>query len=424
MASTIWAVLGVTIAIFAISTRSRGQARLLPIAGLAALFVVVATANSLLVRFTLTTGSGPVWTSLALAAASLVMVSVRVPRFRFLAIVTCFATVVFATLIILIPNWEPIESSDVYRGHDSAGHAMMDGLNPYSDAVRFRTGDPTSPRRIMEGYSYPPVALLAYGGASVLTDPRIISAAAWIGLVAWLGVKSWRSNPVGDRALAALVIISTAPLWKLALFMGWTEPLSVALLVAGFWLLPRRRYLGAIWIAAALASKQYFIAVAPALLTFARNSRWRVVAQVGFGAAVLGLFPLLWGPSDYYRAVVQNVEGGLFRPDSQSINGLIATLGGDFRVSLLAAMTIVGVGGLYAGYKAENLRQGAQLVVIPMALLFLTTTALPNYWFMVMALSACAPLLEVADDTGSKLDSPLSGRPNVTQTWASESQHV
>jgi len=137
-----------------------------------------------------------------------------------------------------------------------------------------------------------------------------------------------------------------------------------------------------------VASKQYFVFLAPLLLLHPEIRRPKRAAAV-FGVAALTFLPfLLIDPGLLWTATVGNIAGIGFRPDTQSLSGLLATVGIDFVlprwawliVSLAAAIALtVGARGRW------DFMVRAALIL---GFAFLAGLAFPNYWFLVAALAS------------------------------------
>jgi hypothetical protein len=141
----------------------------------------------------------------------------------------------------------------------------------------------------------------------------------------------------------------------------------------------------------ALASKQYLVFLLPVVLLYTdaegRRSGWWSVGTAG----IVTLAPALLGPSEYFRAIVGNALDIGFRPDTQSINGAIATLGG--KLILPVALTIPLVAVLFLAYRK---RVGNELLpaagVLTLAVVFLMTSAFPNYWMLLVGLAGMSAM--------------------------------
>jgi len=378
--------------------------------GLLAFVVVVVANTQVMGRFSVQAGSYRLWVVLALTSGVVAALSGRMP-IRNLAVLLALGTLIVGSLSILIPNWQPTASSDVYRAHVAAGNALREGENPYSDAVVFESGDPNRPDgTLVEGYPYPPPVLLGYGFLATFTDPRVISFVSWLALALGLSVLAMKPGSTGSMAFAVLILVATMPIWRMSLFMSWTEPLSVALMagsLVGIW---RGRRWGWFLLGIALASKQYLVFLAPVVLLY-RDGDGKRPGWVSMGtAAVVAGFPASFGVSDYYNSVIGNALDIGFRPDTQSINGAIAVLGGELLLPSLVLLPLFA--GIWLALRKMNLPR-AMLPAAGVASLsaaLLVTSAFPNYWILVAALSGLSALIGMTDDKDRWGEPPETSR--------------
>lgn len=416
VAAATGALLGLAAAALGLASRLNVGRSLIPVAGALALTVIVLTTGETMARLSIWGPGFRTWLLLAILTAVMSVGVIRwpglIPAIRVLAVITA----VSATLMILIPNWLPERASDIYRVHQAAGDALRSGQNPYSSAVIFESGNPfDADARDVVGYPYPAVPLAVYGGVGAVTDPRLVSAIAWLGLLFWLAVRSNRSKRNAGAALAALVVLATAPIWKFALFMSWTEPLSVILLAVAMWMLVSRKGHpgGVILLGLALASKQYFVFLAPGLVMLARGvNRKRAWQALGI-AGTVALIPALFGPAQYFDAVVGVFNEIGFRPDTQSINGLLASMGSELVVPTALWLPLVLVVTALVGWRIRRLDRLGELVVIGLATVFLLSYAFPNYWMLVTAMAAIVPFIEGVGDMTTGSISGVAGSSRV-----------
>lgn len=350
-------------------------------------------------RFSISTNGYRLWAVLALACGVVAVFSARLP-FRRLAVILALATLLVASASILVPDWEPIASSDVYRAHAAAGSALVAGENPYSDAVQFESGDPFKPEgTLVEGYPYPPPPLIGYGISSTFTDPRLISFVSWVVFATALAVVALRRRDrVGSVTLGVLVLVTTMPIWRMALFMSWTEPLSLALLAGSIVGIAKGRGWGWFVLGLALASKQYLVLLAPIALLYQTDDGKRPGwMSIGTAAVVAG-FPAIFGAAGYYDAIIGHALDIGFRPDTQSINGAIAAMGGDSQIAAwLLVPFMLGVLWIFIRAKLPvEMLPAAGVVVLVVALLM--TSAFPNYWMFVSALAGISAICAVPDN--------------------------
>jgi len=376
--------------------------------GLLAVVVVLVGNTQVMGRFSLVPGSYRLWFALALVTGGLTVLSARMPL-RKLTVLLALATTIVGSLSVLIPNWEPVASSDVYRAHVAAGNALIDTKNPYSDAVVFESGDPNKPdRTLVEGYPYPPPVLFTYGLLGAFTDPRLVSLASWLAIVLGLAVVAAGKRSVAPVALAVLALTATMPIWRVALFMSWTEPLSMALIAGALVGILRNRRWGWFLLGIAVASKQYLVLLAPVILMHrdveGRRPGWVSVAT----SAVVAGFPALFGLSEYYGSVIGVAAAVGFRPDTQSLNGAIASLGGEIVLPMIVVIPVL-VGLLYALTRMDLPPASLPAAgVATLGVALLVTSAFPNYWMLVAILAGFSALFGMSCDDYRRSESPAS----------------
>ncbi len=365
----------------------------LPVVGGLMVFLVGAVSNSQeMATFSLQPGSYQIWVFLSIGAAGTAFFSEN-SLTRKVSILLALGTLILGSAAILIPDWEPVVSSDVYRAHVAAGEALVSGQNPYSDAVVFESGDPNKPEgTLVVGYPYPPPALVSYGLISTVTDARVVSLVSWLFVAVALSVIALGKGIFSDAGLGALLLICTLPIWRMTLFMAWTEPMVVALIAGSLLAIGKNRKWGWVLLGVALASKQYLVVLAPVALMY-RNEKGKRPGWVSLAtAAAVTLFPAVFGVSTYFNAILGNTLGIGFRPDTQSINGVIAAFDGDFLIPFGLALLLV-VGCAFWLWR----RDIDQEMLLPggtglLAILFLTTSAFPNYWVLLAGLAGLSAI--------------------------------
>jgi hypothetical protein len=283
---------------------------------------------------------------------------------------------------------------DVVLLHERAAVVLARGENPYGDAVTAPNGAPGAPEgSLIVGYPYPPVAALAYAaGAWITGEPRWVSFGCWIVLLISLLHVQRRSR---TQSLLPALMLTAFPGWAAMLQSGWTEPLSMALLAVAIALWQSPAASGAA-LGCALASKQYFIAMLPAL------ARWRGVAGqrrvvIAAVVAVVMLLPaVVWGPADAWRSLVGFHLSTPLRADSRNIAGVLAGQGWPLAPPAWLAL-LFAVGTAAAVPPLRNRAACCRAAALGLAVFFLfSRQAMPNYWYLV----AVAALLGSIDETG------------------------
>jgi uncharacterized membrane protein len=163
---------------------------------------------------------------------------------------------------------------------------------------------------------------------------------------------------------------------------GWTEPLSAALIAiaAALWRTPTS---SGVALGCALGSKQYFIAIVPALLRW-RDAGWqRRVATAIIVAAVTLLPALIWSPADAWQSLVAFHMTTPLRADSQNIAGVLVAAGWSWAPPAWLALLMIASAIAVVPFLRDRMAclRGA---AIGLAVLFLfSRQAMPNYWYLV-----------------------------------------
>ena len=327
---------------------------------------------------------GLFWAALA---AITYLVRRRSPRRVAVAItaLTLAATILFGTAAIAEVRGVGF---DVLFLHTEAAQALANGQNPYTDAVAVPNGAPTAEEGdLIEGYVYPPVTLIAYAsGFWALDDPRYVSLAAWTVVLGLFGLTSL--SPSQGRNLYVMLLLAALPGIQLVLQAAWTEPLSLAFLVAAFFYWHRPKTSG-LALGLALASKQYFIVSWPLLLLH-RDGGWRRRTTIAVAVAGLTLAPaLLWDVGAFWSAAIGFHAGTPPRLDSSNLVGLVGLFGvtwdPPFLLALGAPMLIA---GLFGWRSRTRIGFALTLSVALTTSFLLSTQAFANYWFLILGLGA------------------------------------
>ena len=270
---------------------------------------------------------------------------------------------------------------DVYLSHVAAADALGDGENPYTDAVRYPNGSPFAEEgAVLEGYGYPPVTLWAYAVSTWLTgDPRWLNVTAWVAAVCAVLWSLYRRRP--DLVIPFALVLAVAPAWRLVVFTGWTEPFTISLLVAAAFAWRRTAVGSGILLGLALASKQYMILLVPILLLHRDRGQVRRVATAG-ATAVATLLP--YALADFALLVDRLVTRPLsfrYRPDTQSLPGLLDRLGVSPDIPVVVAVAAV----LVVSWAVTRTPRGPDTFLVGtavvMAVFFLLSLSFANYWF-------------------------------------------
>lgn len=317
------------------------------------------------------------------------------------AVVLAIVSMLLITLVMALTEWRSDRGVDVYLMHQAAGEALLAGHNPYGEAVRVPNGSPfAEPGSMITGYPYPPVTAVSYGLVGGVGDSRVVSLIAWALVAGWLAVHAIRRDERSQFALAVLLIAVTAPVWPVIWFAGWIEPLSVVLLLAALLLWRDRPVASAILLGLMLATKQYFVFLAPLVLMHGAQRMRRATITLATVAMTVVPFALA-DPSAYFQATIGNLLDIGFRPDTQSVSGLTHELGLTFELPN-ALWVAAGIGFIaLIARKSETPGDFAAYVALGLGFAFVIGQAFPNYWWLVMATTAIAAVLKVGEGAGN-----------------------
>jgi hypothetical protein len=340
----------------------------------------------------------PIWIAFVLTAAVIAVLAGhrRIPRL--VSIGVGMLAVLLMTGVMTVGEWRSEVGTDVYWMHREAGEALSQGLNPYTDAVRVFDGNPFAPEgAVVEGYPYPPIIVGTYAVTAYDLDPRLMSSLAWIVALGWMASRARRPGDEGSNAYAIFLLMSGLAVWPVVWYASWTEPLSIALLLLSATWWRRRPVLSAITLGLALASKQYFIFLAPLLLLHRDESKkMRLGVSLGVAATTI-LVGLAVDSSAYITATISNLTDVGFRPDTQSMSGLLASIGIDLYLpSGVWVILVLGLATIIArGSSTVSDFLGRSALILGLA--FILGRAFMNYWFLVSVLVALASVFREAE---------------------------
>jgi hypothetical protein len=252
------------------------------------------------------------------------------------------------------------------------------------------------------------MVLASYGLVARVVDPRVVSTVGWLVVVGWFALLSLKRRDRAELNLSLFLLLAIAPVWPVVWYAGWTEPLSLALLLASALMWKDRPIVSAIILGLALASKQYFVLLVP-LLFLHRGDHHTRRALIATGTAAATLVPaLLVDAPSFLQATIGNLANIGFRPDSQSLSGLLADVGVEFTLPVAlwvaASLLFAAVVGRKSQTPADFFLYGA----LTLGFSFLIGQAFPNYWFLIMGLAAIGAVLKHQEMTPA--------RSNDTQT--------
>lgn len=339
------------------------------------------------------------WILLVAACLSTAVVLRRSRAQRRVALVLGLLAVLLPTAWMLVAEWDRPVGTDVYLMHQAGGAAIIDGRNPYGPIVRVPSGSPHVPEgTVVEGYAYPPVVLMTYAvAAESVGDPRLVSFVVWVIVLTWVAIRADGEGSEEDRAFGVFLLLAGSPVWPVIWFTSWTEPLSLLLFLgAAVWW--RRSWVtSAVLLGLALASKQYFVFLAP-LLLFQRAEKRSQRATVALGVAGLVLLPpLMLDPAGYIRSTVLNLADIGFRPDSQSLSGLFAVMGTEVSLPLPIWLGLGLIFSAAVARLATSRDTFTMVAALVLGFAFLIGQGFPNYWFVVTGLAAIGVCLRTEE---------------------------
>jgi hypothetical protein len=291
----------------------------------------------------------------------------------------------------------PTPAIDVVVVHREAIDAMSDGRSPYAINFRniyspesgFYNPDAVAGGRVMFGYPYPPLNLLAAAPAHWLAgDYRYAQLIAWVGAAALVGFMQ-----PGLLAKLAAVLLLMQPRGFFVLEQGWTEPLAVFMLALTLFAMARVPALSA-WSAGLLVeTKQYLVLAIPLLLRFAvsRPDARRFIMTAVLAATAVTLPFLLWSPRPFIESVVLLQLREPIRFDSLSLlswgaqHGLMTP---SFVWALAAAAISVAITMLVAPDTPAGF--AASLALSSFVTFAFGSKAFCNYYFFVAGAMCCA----------------------------------
>jgi hypothetical protein len=279
---------------------------------------------------------------------------------------------------------------DVLLLHEGAAEALLNGDNPYTDAVTVPDGSPNAePGDVITGYVYPPITALFYALGHWLTpDARYVGLVAWlivIVVVGWVGAKR-RSN----RSLYTAMLLAAVPGLWLVLRAAWTEPLSLAFLSAGLscWAFRAASGLG---VGAMLASKQYFVVTAPVLLLH-RDQGWLRRLMFAGLALLMTIGPfLIWDAAAFWESAIVFHTQTAPRFDGANVIGLLSLAGLEWAPPVWVPLGLGLMAGAWAGRDSTTRRRFVLAMAAALAASFLVSSqAFANYWFLVFGMCVFA----------------------------------
>lgn len=310
-------------------------------------------------------------------------------------VTTGLALVILGIVSVVAIQVLPDPVIDVMMVNEAGADALANGDNPYVAVVVDNTNPFASAASEFVGYVYPPVALVTYSLSEwFLGDTRWANVIA-VGIFVLVLASPWRKR---ESSLAKYVMLATLamvllPSLTFLLRHGWTEPIALPFFGAAVLTWRKQPVLSAVLLGLAFATKQYFVLLAPLLLAWDDEFRWRrVVISGGVVVATLAPFVAL-DPGAFWEAVVGQSLTAATRPDS--INLIAIGFSPPSWMASAAAVLVALVVGRRGGEGAEF--AVASAAVLATAFLF-GFQAFSNYWFLIVALGVIG-LVAALDDS-------------------------
>ncbi|MGH8927247.1 MAG: glycosyltransferase 87 family protein, partial [Acidimicrobiia bacterium] len=292
---------------------------------------------------------------------------------------------------------------DVYHLHFQAAQALAKGRSPYDDSVAVFNGAPNAePGSMIVGYPYPPATAALYAPLTRLTgEPRWINLAAWLLILGLLLGTAVRHRERTGFLIG--ILIASVPAWPFMVQAGWTEMVSLALLVVAGLAWIRFPMWSAVSLGVAIATKQYFLVTLPLLLLHpaVRGKR----SLVALGTAGLTLVPfLILDPSNLWEATVAFHLNTPPRVDSANLVGMLAELGVSWNPPTLLSILLPLLVATMVAFKSRH-RSGfmAGLALVLGLFYMVSSQAFTNYWFLIAGLCGLAAFLE----EGPEMTAPI-----------------
>lgn len=243
---------------------------------------------------------------------------------------------IYVMLGIWVIRMSPNPWIDVYVFQKESAAALAHGVNPYAITFPDIYGN-SSPfygpglsvnGRLTFGFPYPPLSLLLASGAQwIFGDPRY--AQMLCNLIGAACIAYSRPGPISTAAAAGFIF---TPRGLFVLEQSWTEPIVFAGLAATVFCYCRFRRALPYVLGLFLASKQYTVMLAPALLflldrPFLTKKNGVFLAKMAAAGLVVSLPLILWNVPAFMHDVVMLQVYQPFRGDALSFLAIYASKG-------------------------------------------------------------------------------------------------
>lgn len=347
--------------------------------------------------FSLTGPRSLVYVQVAAILAAIVVAVVRpLPR-PILAVSGLLIVVLFALLMVDVVGATPLDI-DVYQLHEAAGEALSSGQNPYTtgNVEVWETLEAHEPELITE-YTYPPLPAVVFGGASWLFgDSRVAGAVLTAIAMMFVGLaarRRWAAEGAAE-SLIAVAAFAAMPATFLMVYTGWTETLTLPLMISGAILWTEKPMLSAVAIGLAVASKQHFVLFLPLLALAPVSRRWHRAALASGVAALTYLPFVVWDPIGLYNGVVAHHLSRPARTESLTITNLGIEI-----PTVVTIVLLIAFGCVASRYVKNGERFLASAAAVLALFTFLAVRGFENSWWLVaMLLVACLALVNTDRD--------------------------
>jgi hypothetical protein len=210
-------------------------------------------------------------------------------------------------------------------------------------------------------------------------------------------------------ALVALGLVFVVQPWLgTVIWFGWTDPLTLPLLLGAGLLWRRHPALSAMLLGLAFGTKQYFVLALPLLLAWSDVYRWKRTV-IASGIAALTMLPaVLLDPVAFWNATIALALTAPGRLDSSSLAGVGLDL--PFWVVIVASVGVaVWMGRAGGGSSRFQLALAATLSVA----FLIGFQAFMNYWYAVGALAVFSVVTMLSSELPPAPDTPTGSPPSV-----------
>lgn len=298
---------------------------------------------------------------------------------------------VAAVALRLVLFWRHLpypDLNDIGQTTLDAIAAVMQGRNPYAEAIDFNTPDPAFP-----GYKYPPAMMAVYfplgatlGVAGVRATNLVLDLAT-----AALVVALARRHGLAGAGVAAASLYLLMPIVAADIFQrGVTDLAAVVPMLLALWLAPR--HAGWAGLSAGLAvSMKLFPGVLAVLCCVPAQGRRRYAAGVAAGLLPMAA-GVAWDPVPFLRSIFLF---NLVRPANASSIAAALPGAGAWVLKLGSAAVLAGVAALMWWRRPGTAARCAAVVVATVAVLAAGPVVHNNYmiwWLPAFAVVAGGPL--------------------------------